>query len=435
MKIRLAVPALAMFLAMPAVWAQGAASAAPAKVGVINVQVAITSTAEGKQAAAELQSKFAPRQTELETMRKDMDDLQTRLRTGQTTLSDDEKARLARQGDQLNRSYQRKQQEAQDDFNDEQQDVVNRIGRKMVAILDKYSKENGYAVILDTSAQQTPVVFAANQIDVTQDIIRLLRRSESGEVGGVQRRSFLRRNQPPRGLQLRNHNNATLCRINGFPRRPRTQSEAFFLGRLPAIPPSLTFAPAVSSRVDVVWASSFYYDEGSQQEHVLLENPSRERTGRIEHGDFGGGGSSGFYAEGSEPEGSETLRFPGQEKVVIVFYPLDWSPVCTNEHACFVNDMKRFEQLDAQVLGVSVDSAWSHKAFAEKMGIHLSFAGGFPAARRRGDKFGVYLADKGITGRAIAIVDRGGKIAWFKNYDIPTVPDINEVSSALATVK
>ena len=58
-------------------------------------------------------------------MRKELDDLQTRLRTGQTTLSDDEKARLARQGDVLTRSYQRKQQEAQDDFNDEQQDVVN----------------------------------------------------------------------------------------------------------------------------------------------------------------------------------------------------------------------------------------------------------------------------------------------------------------------
>ena len=60
--------------------------------------------------------------------------------------------------------------------------------------------------------------------------------------------------------------------------------------------------------------------------------------------------------------------FQGKKNVVVVFYPLDWSPVCTNEHACFVNDMKRFEQLDAQVLGISVDSAWSHKAFAEKMG-------------------------------------------------------------------
>ena len=78
--------------------------------------------------------------------------------------------------------------------------------------------------------------------------------------------------------------------------------------------------------------------------------------------------------------------FKGKKNVVIVFYPLDWSPVCTNEHACFVNDMKSFEQLDAQVLGVSVDSAWSHKAFAEKMGIQLSAACGFSTARRRGRK-------------------------------------------------
>lgn len=173
MKMLLAVPALGIFLAAPLMWAQSGGAAAATKVGVINVQVAITSTAEGKQAAAELQSKFAPRQTDLDNMRKQLDDVQSRLRTGATTLSDDEKARLARQGDVLTRTYQRKQQEAQDDFNDEQQDIVNRIGRKMMEVLDKYSKDNGFVVILDTSAQQTPVVYAANGIDVTQDIIRL----------------------------------------------------------------------------------------------------------------------------------------------------------------------------------------------------------------------------------------------------------------------
>ncbi len=69
--------------------------------------------------------------------------------------------------------------------------------------------------------------------------------------------------------------------------------------------------------------------------------------------------------------------FKGSKNVVLMFYPLDWSPVCTNEHACFVNDMKRFESLDAQVLGVSVDSTWSHKAFAEKMGIHYPLLADF----------------------------------------------------------
>jgi outer membrane protein len=177
MRIRLAVLALAASLAGPAAWAQsggaGAASAAGMKVGVINVQVAITSTSEGKQAAAELQSQFAPRQSDLDGLRRQIEDIQTRLRTGASTLSDDEKARLSREGDQLSRQFQRKQQDSQDDFNEAQREVVDRIGRKMIDVLDKYSKENGYGVIFDTSAQNTPVVYAANQIDVTQEIIRL----------------------------------------------------------------------------------------------------------------------------------------------------------------------------------------------------------------------------------------------------------------------
>jgi outer membrane protein len=175
MRIRLAVLALAASFAAPAMWAQSSAGAAPAgmKVGVINVQVAITSTSEGKQAAAELQSQFAPRQSDLDGLRRQIEDVQTRLRTGASTLSDDEKARLSREGDQMSRQFQRKQQDSQDDFNEAQREVVDRIGRKMLDVLDKYSKENGYGVIFDTSAQNTPVVYAANTIDVTQEIIRL----------------------------------------------------------------------------------------------------------------------------------------------------------------------------------------------------------------------------------------------------------------------
>jgi outer membrane protein len=159
----------------PAVWAQatGAGAPASAKVGVLSVQAAIASTAEGKQAAAELQSQFAPRTTELQNLQKQIEELRNRLQTGQSTLSDEEKARLQREGDQLSRAFQRKQQEFQDDTNDAQQDVVNRIGRKLVDVLNKYSKENGYSIILDTSSQQSPVLYAANQIDITQDIIRL----------------------------------------------------------------------------------------------------------------------------------------------------------------------------------------------------------------------------------------------------------------------
>src|ERR1700740_29131 len=133
MSIRLAVLALVASLAAPAIWAQSGGASAPAgmKVGVINVQVAITSTSEGKQAAAELQSQFAPRQSELDGLRRQIEDVQTRLRTGASTLSDDEKARLSREGDQLSRQFQRKQQDSQDDFNEAQRESVDRIGREV----------------------------------------------------------------------------------------------------------------------------------------------------------------------------------------------------------------------------------------------------------------------------------------------------------------
>jgi len=173
MKMRVVFPVLVLLLMTPVVRAQSTASPAPLKVGVINLQAAITSTAEGKQAGAELQSRFTPRQTELQDLQKKIEDDQNRLRTGQTTLSEDEQARLSREYNILTRTLQRKSQEDQDDFNDAQQEVVNTIGRKMVDVLDKYAKENGYAVILDTSSQQTPVIFAANQTDVTQEVIRL----------------------------------------------------------------------------------------------------------------------------------------------------------------------------------------------------------------------------------------------------------------------
>ena len=127
--------------------------------------------------------------------------------------------------------------------------------------------------------------------------------------------------------------------------------------------------------------------------------------------------------------------FAGKKNVVMMFYPLDWSPTCTTEHACMVNDMRSFDTLDAEVLGVSVDSVWSHKAYAEKMGIKYSLLADFQPRGAMAEKYGVYLADKGITGRSIVIINKAGKVAWVKDYDIPVVPDLKEVAAALSQVK
>jgi mycoredoxin-dependent peroxiredoxin len=142
-----------------------------------------------------------------------------------------------------------------------------------------------------------------------------------------------------------------------------------------------------------------------------------------------------FTLQNQDKQEVKLSDFAGKKNVVIVFYPLDWSPVCTNEHACFVNDMRSFDTLDAEVLGVSVDSVWSHKAYAEKMGIKYSLLADFQPRGAMAEKYAVFLADKGITGRAIVIVNKAGKIAWIKNYDIPVVPDLKEVAAALQQVK
>src|SRR3989475_11492060 len=91
--------------------------------------------------------------------------------------------------------------------------------------------------------------------------------------------------------------------------------------------------------------------------------------------------------------------FHGKKRVVLVFHPLDWSPVCTTEHACCVNDMKQFEQLDAQVLGLSVDSVWSHKAWAEKMGIRYPLLADFHPRGAVASKFGAYRSEERRVGK------------------------------------
>jgi outer membrane protein len=168
--------AAAGLLIVAAVRAQSPAaspSSAPSKVGVINIRGAIGSTAEGKQAQAELQSQFAPRQTELENLNKQINDLRQRLSACEGKCSQDEIQRLTTQGQRLTQQYDRKNNELQEDSNAALGDVIDRIGRKMVDVLDKYARENGYTMVLDSSAQNTPILYASTQIDVTQDIVRL----------------------------------------------------------------------------------------------------------------------------------------------------------------------------------------------------------------------------------------------------------------------
>lgn len=119
------------------------------------------------------------------------------------------------------------------------------------------------------------------------------------------------------------------------------------------------------------------------------------------------------------------------KNVVLAFYPLDFSPVCSKEHACFHDDFSRFKDLNAEVLGISVDSAWAHKAFAEKLGIQYPLLADFHPKGEVAKKFGLYLEDKGITNRATVIVDKEGIVRYVKVYDIPQQRENQELVDVL----
>lgn len=175
--LRSAALSAACLVGTAVTWAQAApaaAAAAPVKsVGIINLRGAIGSTAEGKQASAELQSQFAPRSSEIDALTKQINDLQQKLQAGQGKLSQEEETRLTAEGQRLTQRLDRRRNDFQEDATAAQQEVLERIGRKMVDVLDRYARENGFSVVLDTSGQNSPILYASNQIDVTQDIIRL----------------------------------------------------------------------------------------------------------------------------------------------------------------------------------------------------------------------------------------------------------------------
>lgn len=121
--------------------------------------------------------------------------------------------------------------------------------------------------------------------------------------------------------------------------------------------------------------------------------------------------------------------------MVMAFYPLDFSPVCSKEHACFTDDLKPFEGLNAKVLGLSVDSVWAHKAFAEKLKINYPLLADFHPRGEVAKKFGLYLEDKGITNRATVIIDKQGVVRYAKVYDIPQQRDNKELLAELNKLK
>ncbi len=165
----IALPALALTTALLA----HAQTAASTKVGIIQLQQAILATKDGQKSVGELRTRFEPKRTELEKKQANIAAMQDQLRKGSATMSEDAKNKLVRDIDQSTKSLNRDTEDAQSEVEQAENKVMQELGGRIMAVVDKYAKDNGFALVIDVSNPQTPVVFAASGIDITREVIDL----------------------------------------------------------------------------------------------------------------------------------------------------------------------------------------------------------------------------------------------------------------------
>ena len=152
----------------------------PTKVAVISIQGAIAATKDGQKAIAELDSKAAPKRKELDQKQTDINNLKDQLNKGTNTLSEATKAELYKNIQQKTTSLQRDFEDAQADMDQEQQKMLQQLGQKILAVIERYARDNGFALVVDVSSPQTPVMYASPSIDITKEIIDLYDKNSAG---------------------------------------------------------------------------------------------------------------------------------------------------------------------------------------------------------------------------------------------------------------
>jgi peroxiredoxin len=124
------------------------------------------------------------------------------------------------------------------------------------------------------------------------------------------------------------------------------------------------------------------------------------------------GAAAPAFALAGAPDRKIALSdFVGQT-VILVFYPADWSPVCTDQLALYNELLPLFTEHRAQVLGISVDGVWSHRAFAKDRNLRFPLLSDFEPKGAVSRAYGVYSAQDGTSERALFVIDGAGTVRW-----------------------
>jgi outer membrane protein len=156
-----------LFVITSAVAVLTGVAAAQTKVAVINMQQAVLETAEIKKASADLETKYRPKQAELEKVRKDIDDIQQKLQSSGGKLPPQTEADLNAQGQRKQRELQRLSQDLQEEVDGVRNDVLSQSGRRMQDVVRKLAEERGMDVVVDAGS----TLYVKPVLDLTKDAV------------------------------------------------------------------------------------------------------------------------------------------------------------------------------------------------------------------------------------------------------------------------
>jgi outer membrane protein len=155
--------------ATPSVPATGSGT----RVGTINIEQAVVGSNEGRRDFDVLSKKLEPKQNELKGQNDELEALQKQLQTQSASLNPDALANLQKQIETKKKSFDRSVQDAQEDAQNQQKEIFQRILQKMAPVIVKYAQDNGIGIIVDTSNPwpQSPILWAGQGVDITKPVV------------------------------------------------------------------------------------------------------------------------------------------------------------------------------------------------------------------------------------------------------------------------
>jgi peroxiredoxin len=133
----------------------------------------------------------------------------------------------------------------------------------------------------------------------------------------------------------------------------------------------------------------------------------------------------------SSPDQKLKLSDLKGKRIILAFYPADWSPVCSDQMALYNETLSFFHKYNAQILGISVDSKWCHMAFSKHRNIHFPLLADFEPKGKVSKEYGAYNEKEGTSLRALFVLDENGIIQWSYLSPEGINPGANGILNAL----